>query len=224
MHSNEAVLALKDTLEFLYKDLLDTPLIPLPEQSAPAESASEGLAALAEEMRFCEKCVLHIGRKNLVFGRGHTGAQIAFVGDFPSLADDEAASPFTDEAGALLQKMIVAMRLNPEGTYQTNLYKCKPPVHQRFDQDLAVACEKHLQRQFRFLPAANVIVALGEECGRALARSSAPLNVLRKQEFEWNGRRVFCTHHPRDLLSSPQKKKEAWEDLRLVMREMGIQP
>jgi uracil-DNA glycosylase len=214
--------ALAHTLQALYGDLGDLPLLrETPAQRQKNDAApSRSLASYAEEIRFCKKCVLHIGRSKLVFGRGSPQARVAFVGDFPSTKDDAAGEPFSDESGELLHKMIVAMKLKPEETYLTNIFKCRPPQNQVVDQDLFRACEAHLENQFEFL-SAKFIVAMGEHSAKALARSESPLNVLRNQVFEWNGRRVFCTYHPRDLLSSPAKKKLAWEDLQAVMRELN---
>ena len=225
--------ALAQTIETLYPELLDWPLLDLSgpptaatglgevAPAAPTLGPSERLSDYAEKIRYCQDCGLHIGRRNLVFGRGAPGASIAFVGDVPSLEDDEAGQPFSDGAGALLDKMVIAMKLKPESTYLTNIFKCRPPGDQKPDQDLFRVCEAHLKAQFEML-GAQTIVALGESAARALARAEAPLRVLRGQEFEWEGRRVFCTHHPRDLLRSPAKKKEAWEDLQRVMRALGL--
>jgi uracil-DNA glycosylase family 4 len=206
------------TLETLYGDLLDLPLFSL-ENSVAIAPASTGmsLSSQAEDVRFCQLCVLHIGRKQAVFGRGSPEARIAFVGDFPSESDNETGEAFSDEAGALLNKMIVAMKLRPEETYLTNAYKCHPPVGQAVENSLFGSCERHLQKQMQMVKA-GVIVAMGERAAQAIAHSEAPLRVLRKQEFDWNGKRVICTHHPRDLLHSPAKKKEAWEDLQSVMK------
>jgi DNA polymerase len=113
--------------------------------------------------------------------------------------------------------MIVAMKIRPEEAYLTNAFKCHPPIGQGVDTELFHECGRHLLAQLE-LVAAPVIVAMGERAAQALARSESPLRVLRKQEYEWNGRRVICTHHPRELLHSPAKKKEAWEDLQAVMR------
>lgn len=206
-------------LKSLYGDILDFPLLKQDVEPGQKFDASRALSTYEDEIKFCKKCVLHIGRRNLVFGKGAPDARIAFVGDFPSLKDDAAGEPFTDEAGELLHKMIVAMKVKPEEVYLTNIFKCRPPQGQVVDQDLFRLCEEHIEAQFRLLPA-TIIVTLGEHSSKALARSESPLPVLRGQKFEWNSRKVFCTHHPRDLLASPAKKKEAWGDLQAVMREL----
>ncbi len=116
--------------------------------------------------------------------------------------------------------MILAMKIRPEESYVTNLYKCRPPGGERPGNKHAQACEAHLRYQFSQITA-PVVVALGETASRALSRSESPLQVLRKQVFEWERRKVVPTHHPRDLHHSPVHKKEAWEDLQAAMRELG---
>jgi len=33
----------------------------------------------------------------------------------------------------------------------------------------------------------------------------------------------MVTYHPAYLLRSPDKKRDAWEDMKMLMREMGIE-
>lgn len=216
--------ALALTIQSIYGDILDLPILNPGEQKSSAAGAganpAQALAALAEEIRYCQGCLYHMARGKSVFGRGQPEARIAFVGDFPSDKDDASGETFSDEAGDLLNKMIVAMKLKPEEVYLTNLSKCRMPSGARPETDRFEHEEDHLKRQFSFLDA-GIIVAMGESVARTLAHSESPLHVLRKQTFGWEGRKVFVTHHPRDLLNSPAKKKEAWEDLQAVMRAMG---
>lgn len=207
------------TLKHVYGDLLDLPLLSPSASPSATNQSSYSLHDYKEKIRYCQDCSLHIGRSQLVFGRGPLHARVAFIGDFPSSADDKVGEPFSDECGELLNKMILAMKLKPEEVYLTNLLKCRPPASEKPEEIHAIACRHHLEVEFSHVQA-TYIVALGEHPARALGRSIAPLSVLRKQEFEWGHRKVFCTHHPRELLKSAAKKKEAWEDLRLVMRAM----
>ena len=195
-----------------------------PSNSSPAceSNPAEILAIYREEIRFCEKCSLHIGREKLVFGRGHVAAKIAFVGDFPSQLDDKSGEPFSGKDGALLDKMITAMKIRPEESYLTQVFKCRPPARENPGQSHMDACSTHLKFQFSKI-LAPVIIAMGELSAQYFARSDAPLPILRKQVFSWEGRKVIPTHHPRDLHESPAKKKEAWEDLQFAMRELERQ-
>ena len=39
----------------------------------------------------------------------------------------------------------------------------------------------------------------------------------------FRGTKVVCTYHPAFLLRSPSFKKETWEDMKILMREMGVE-
>lgn len=186
--------------------------------TAPATQAD--LNAYAESIRFCTDCPGHIGRKNLVFGRGNPRARVVFVGDIPSDKDDACGRIFSDEAGDLLEKMILAMKLRPEGVYLVNLFQCRPPNGIALGETEQRICDKHFMAQIRAIRP-EYVIALGERAARALARSDISLAALRKQALEFGDAKLQCTHHPRDLLKNPGKKKEAWEDLQVVMRGLA---
>lgn len=224
---------LQQTLKHLYADMLDFPILSLHSNSIPLSPPTTLLnpesriaptitmQSFEESIRHCQNCAFYLGRKNLVFGKGQMGARVAFIGDLPSLEDDNASLPFTGETGELLHKMILAMQLKPSEVYFTNLLKCRAPANKIPTRVELQACEKHLQKQMEFVKP-EMIVAFGEIAAKALARSEAPLAVLRKQEFDWFDSKVMCTHHPRDLLINPNKKKETWDDLKLVMKKLGL--
>jgi hypothetical protein len=69
---------------------------------------------------------------------------------------------------------------------------------------------------------AKVVIALGEEAAQALLKSKNSLAELRgKVHFLRTGERVIVTFHPSYLLQNAQSKKDAWEDLKLALREMS---
>jgi DNA polymerase len=38
----------------------------------------------------------------------------------------------------------------------------------------------------------------------------------------WRGSKLIVTYHPAFLLRDPRQKKEAWADLQIAMRELGL--
>jgi uracil-DNA glycosylase len=219
---NANVKALAQLVGNLYGDLLDFPFLKNSAQPISQISLEKysSLKEIKEACRACNQCEYHIGRKNSVFGRGDRAAKVIFVGDFPSDLDDQKGEIFSGELGDLLSKMILAMKLKPEEMYFTNIFKCRPPTMPQWNEDFPKNCQAYLLEEFQFLEG-KIVITLGGIASKILARSEAPIQVLRKQKFEWLGKTIFCTHHPRDLLNSPAGKKEAWEDLQRVMREMG---
>jgi DNA polymerase len=69
-----------------------------------------------------------------------------------------------------------------------------------------------------------VIVALGKFAAQTLLNDTTPITRLRGRWAEYQGVRLMPTFHPAYLLRSPEEKKKAWEDLQLVMKELGRPP
>jgi len=59
--------------------------------------------------------------------------------------------------------------------------------------------------------AAQNLLDTGETIGR-----------LRGRFHDYHGIKVLCTYHPAYLLRTESAKRYAWEDLKLLMAEMGL--
>jgi DNA polymerase len=70
----------------------------------------------------------------------------------------------------------------------------------------------------------KAIVALGAVAAKTLLAISAPMTELRGRWFDFRGTKLAVTYHPAFLLRDPRQKKEAWKDLQMVMKEMGLVP
>jgi DNA polymerase len=73
----------------------------------------------------------------------------------------------------------------------------------------------------------RIIVALGRPASNQLLGRDAPISALRNTFHDRNGIRVMPTFHPAYLLREPDRKRDAWADLKLVMAELarlGITP
>jgi uracil-DNA glycosylase family 4 len=98
--------------------------------------------------------------------------------------------------------------------------KCRPPENRNPEPDEMEACEPFLRRQIAGVRP-KVIVALGKIAVQALLRETTAISRLRGRWFGYEGVKLMPTFHPAYLLRSPDEKKKAWEDLQLVMKELG---
>jgi uracil-DNA glycosylase family 4 len=181
---------------------------------------SPSLLAVREELGECTRCKLGRGRTRLVFGVGDPGAELMFVGEGPGADEDRQGEPFVGRAGQLLTKMIEAMGYRRGEVYIANVVKCRPPENRNPEPDEMEACEPFLRAQIAAIRP-KVIVALGKIAVQALLRETSPISRLRGRWFDYEGVRLMPTFHPAYLLRSPDEKKKAWEDLQLVMKELG---
>jgi uracil-DNA glycosylase len=184
---------------------------------------SPALLAVREELGECARCKLGAGRTKLVFGVGSPHAELMFVGEGPGADEDQQGEPFVGRAGQLLTKMIEAMGYQRSDVYIANVVKCRPPGNRNPEPDEMEACEPFLKAQLRAV-APKAIVALGKIAAQTLLRDTTPISKLRGRWASYEGTRLMPTFHPAYLLRSPEEKKKAWEDLQLVMKELGKIP
>jgi DNA polymerase len=181
---------------------------------------SPELLAVRGELGECTRCKLAEGRHHLVFGVGDPKAELVFVGEGPGEDEDLQGEPFVGRAGQLLTKMIEAMGFARGDVYIANVVKCRPPGNRNPEPDEIAACEPYLRAQLAAIRP-KVIVALGKFAAQTLLRDGTPISKLRGRWFAYEGVRLMPTFHPAYLLRSPDEKKKAWEDLQLVMKELG---
>jgi DNA polymerase len=216
---------------------LGVPLAPLPAKPprpslplAPAAGRQgEGAAALQavrDELGDCQRCKLAGGRKQIVFGVGNPAAPLVFVGEAPGADEDEQGEPFVGAAGQLLNRMIAAMGFSRSDVYICNVIKCRPPYNRNPEPDEVAACEPFLKKQLAALRP-RMLVALGKFAAQALCREATPITRLRGNLRSYEGIPVMPTYHPAYLLRTPEAKRQAWQDLQVVLSElakMGVVP
>jgi uracil-DNA glycosylase family 4 len=188
----------------------------------PAEHAA-ALRIIREEIGDCTRCELHKGRHKLVFGDGDPQARLMFVGEGPGADEDAQGLPFVGRAGQLLNNMIVAMGLKREEVYIANVVKCRPPGNRTPAPEEANTCAPFLFRQIDVVRP-EVLVALGATAATYLLGARQPLAGLRGRVHSVRGSKLIVTYHPAYLLRDPRQKKEAWADLQIAMRELGLKP
>ena len=183
---------------------------------AQLPSSSVGLPAIREEIGDCTRCKLHrLGRRQIVFGVGNPNATLMFAGEAPGRDEDVQGIPFVGRAGQLLTKMIEAIGMTRDEVYIANVIKCRPPENRNPEPDEVAACEPFLFRQVECIKP-KVIVALGTFAAQTLLKTTDPISRLRGRVFDYGGARLIPTFHPAYLLRSPERKRDAWEDLKLA--------
>jgi DNA polymerase len=189
----------------------------------PPASRAAALQLIREDIGDCTRCPLHTGRNKLVFGDGSPVARLMFVGEGPGADEDAQGLPFVGRAGQLLNNMIAAMGLRREEVYIANVVKCRPPGNRAPAPEEANTCSPFLFRQIDVIRP-QVIVALGATAVTYLLGARQPLAGLRGRVHSVRGTQLIVTYHPAYLLRDPRQKKEAWADLQIAMRELGLKP
>jgi DNA polymerase len=179
------------------------------------------LNAIRADIGDCTRCRLSKGRKNIVFGVGNIDAEIMFVGEGPGADEDEQGEPFVGRAGQLLNNMISAMGIKREDVYIANVVKCRPPGNRTPERDECDTCGPFLMQQIETVKP-KIVVALGAVAAKYLLGINDSMTNLRGRIYDFKDTKLAVTYHPAYLLRDPRQKAEAWKDLQMVMKYLGM--
>ncbi len=177
---------------------------------------SDTLGAIKSNLDNCSRCKLSRGRNHIVFGEGDPKARLVLVGEGPGFEEDKMGKPFVGAAGQLLTKIIQAINLTRSSVYICNIVKCRPPKNRNPLPEEIDTCVPFLKRQ---LDAINpdFICALGSVAAQTLLETTQPVTKLRGRFHDYKGTKLIPTYHPAYLLRNPEKKRDVWEDMKMLM-------
>jgi DNA polymerase len=191
------------------------------------EDVERGLAVIASEVAGCPRCAALVeSRTHTVPGEGNPEARLVFIGEAPGAEEDRTGRPFVGRAGQLLNDMIgKGMGLAREDVFIANTLKCRPPANRVPLPDELANCREYLDRQLELIRP-EFLCLLGKTAALALLDlpPATTMGGLRGKWFTYRGIRTMVTFHPAYLLRNPPAKKDAWEDLKMLMAEMGLKP
>lgn len=200
---------------------------PPPAPNSPAlKTKAEREAALdviRRQVAACMRCdELCSTRKQTVFGVGNPKTRLCFLGEAPGADEDAQGEPFVGRAGQLLTKIIEACTLKREEVYILNVLKCRPPNNRPPTPEESANCREYLEGQLDVIRP-EFICCLGATAAKQLLGLDIPISKLRGTFQTYRGIRVMCTYHPAYLLRNPDAKRDVWEDMKKLLREMGIE-
>lgn len=192
------------------------PTIAAPER----QSALDVIQAEVSNCRACKE--LCDSRKQTVFGVGNPNARLCFVGEGPGADEDRLGEPFVGAAGQLLNKIIAACKMSRDDVYILNTVKCRPPGNRNPQEEELDNCWPYAIRQLEVIQP-EFICCLGSVAARTVLRTKSSISKLRGQFHSFRGSRVVVTYHPAYLLRTPSAKKHTWNDMKMLLAEMGIE-
>jgi uracil-DNA glycosylase len=199
----------------------------IPPANAPLPvNRAERIAALDVlkcEVAKCTLCpTLAKTRTQTVFGVGNPEARVAFFGEAPGADEDREGEPFVGRAGQLLTKIIEACGFKREDVYILNVLRCRPPENRNPNDDEVENCRQWFESTLRVIRP-EYIVCVGSVPTKALFPNALSIGKMRGKFYEWQGSKVLCTYHPSYLLRNPDAKKFVWDDMKLLLADMGLE-
>ncbi|MDP8233294.1 MAG: uracil-DNA glycosylase [Candidatus Saelkia tenebricola] len=179
------------------------------------------LSMLGKKITKCKRCALNITRNNVVVGEGDPDARLMFIGEAPGADEDSQGKPFVGKSGQLLMRIIEAMGLKRQDVYIANILKCRPPKNRDPLPHEVENCIPYLLMQIDVIDP-EIIVILGRTAGITFFGKDFAITKQRGNFLEFRGKRVLPTFHPAYLLMNPKAKKLTWDDMKKVLKELGL--
>ena len=163
--------------------------------------------------------------KNLVVYDGNLNAKVMLIGEAPGRDEDQQGIPFVGRAGQLLNKMLLAINLQREDVYITNVVNWRPPDNRTPNDEEILEFLPFLQRQIDIIKP-KFIFLLGGVAAKAILSTPIALGKLRGKWHEYKSLNLdesiptIASYHPAFLLRSPQYKKHSREDLQMLEEKL----
>jgi DNA polymerase len=188
-----------------------------------AGTKTERLQRLAQKVAECSLCQeLAAARTQTVFGVGNPDAELLFLGEAPGADEDKKGEPFVGRAGQLLNDIIAkGMKMQRNDVYICNILRCRPPGNRNPLPAEAANCRLFLDGSLEIVQP-KFICCLGTVAAQNLLKTDRTIGSMRGKVLNYNGIKVVCTYHPAYLLRNPSAKKDTWDDIKILMNEMGL--
>ncbi len=186
------------------------------------EARVQKLQQLERQVAACKLCAdLACRRTQTVFGTGPANAKIVMFGEAPGADEDRIGKPFVGAAGQLMDKILIASGLKREEVYIMNSLKCRPPGNRTPTDGEIANCRPFFEAQLEAIQP-EYIVCWGAVAVRAVLKKTDGIGRLRGRFHRYRDAKVLVTYHPAYLLRTPEAKRQTWEDMKFLMRELGI--
>ena len=149
-----------------------------------------------------------------IFGTGKIDADVVIVGESPGAPDADSEKPFMGPVGDLLVKILAAIGLKREDVYLTNVVKFISQGDE-LTPDIIKFFTPYLVREILAIKP-RIIISLGNTPTKALLNTKKSITQMRGEFYDFHGIKLLPTFNPAYLLRDATKKREVWEDMKMV--------
>ena len=197
---------------------------PSPSSTEPAKPAAPGpaptsLEALHDRLRRAGDLPGTQFGQARALPHGPVHAPLMIISDCPDEDDLAAGTILSGATGTLLRNMLSAIGIDLAACYRASLSVTRPGSGRLPAADIAPMAEA--MRGHIALARPHNLLLLGTGASEAL--TGDPIVKARGilHDFNQDGGRkaLVATYHPRTLLKRPHCKRQAWDDLQLLLNE-----
>ncbi len=193
--------------------------------AAEIAAACSTLSDLRTAIAAFDGCALKRTATNTVIGDGNESAVLMVIGEAPGAEEDRQGVPFVGPAGQLLDRMLVAIGLDRNSVYISNILPWRPPGNRSPTAEEIALCQPFVERQIALVQP-QVLVLVGGISAKALLGKREGITRLRGTWREITPASMtqpiptMATFHPAYVLRQPLAKREVWHDLLAVQTKL----
>jgi uracil-DNA glycosylase len=186
-------------------------------------SKGKELQELKQNILDIKNCELKKNSKNIVFSDGNPNSKIMIVGEGPGANEDLEGVPFIGKTGELLDKMLMAINLDRDNIYITNVVNYRPPENRNPTEREISRYLPYLTRHIEIIDP-KILILLGSSALNAVIGSEQKISEIRGR---WINKKigncstsVIVSFHPAFLMRQPNQKAMSWVDLKMVKKKI----
>ena len=183
----------------------------------------ELLEELKKKINSIENCNFKDNSQNLVLGDGNINSPIMIVGEAPGIEEDKSNTTFKGEVGELLNKMLLAIKIERENIYSSyainfRLPEDRKPTSQEIKR-YSIFLKEHIS-----IINPKIIILMGGSAMEALTGINTKISsergkwkevILKSKTYP-----VMITFNPSYLIRFPENKKYSWSDLKKIKQKI----
>lgn len=150
---------------------------------------------------------------------GTAEAPLMIISDCPDDDDLATGTILSGQTGTLLRNMLSAIGIDLAACYRASLAVTRPASGRLPAADIAPLASA--MRHHIMLARPQNLLLLGTGASEAMTGDPVMKARAALHDFNQDGRTMalVATYHPRTLLTRPHCKRQAWEDLQLLLKE-----
>ncbi len=187
------------------------------------EKKIEQLNILKSKINSIEDCNLKKNSSRIVFADGNVESPIMIVGEGPGQREDEIGKPFVGDAGALLNKMLEAIKVDRRNIYITNVVNFRPPKNRKPEPSEITRYSNYLKEHISIIDP-KILILMGSTAMESLFGNKIKIS---RERGKWKDviihNKTFLTmitFHPAYLLRQADQKKYSWADLKEIKKKI----
>jgi len=170
-------------------------------------------------------CKLRENSKQTFFFNKIKPSKILIITGKPNSADEQNKQLISGQEGRLLKKMFDAINLDLNEINIASVIPWITPNNREATSNEILECLPFIQKLIEIIQP-EILFLLGEIASKAILGTPLDIMKIRGKFYEYKNLNlnfkipILATHHPSFLLVNPSYKKQSWEDLKMLDKQM----